>query len=120
MDGERFDKVLFVDVDMRELADRGAVFNECTFRGVRFNVSSHENAAFINCTFIRCSFFDAVFRDCKLIGGMFDGCTYGLLTVEGGAVIDPAQATVLVTALGMRVRPEADDEPGVPRPAARG
>lgn len=84
LDGETFSNVLFAEVDMIELANRGAVFNECTFRATRFNMSVHTNAAFTNCTFTRCSFFGATFADCKLVGSMFDGCTYGLFEVHGG------------------------------------
>lgn len=83
-DAETHTKVLFVDVDMTEMTNNGSVFEECTFRGVRFNCSVHENAAFVNCTFVRCSFFDAAFNACKLVGSMFDGCTYGLLKADGG------------------------------------
>src|SRR3954469_7820497 len=84
LDGESFANVLFVDVDMTELVNLGSTFTDCTFRGVRFNVSSHTDAAFLNCTFTRCSFFDATFKGCKATGSMFDSCTYGLFKVEGG------------------------------------
>lgn len=82
--GETYRRVLFVDVDMTELINRGSSFEECSFRNVRFNVSEHEDALFLNCTFSRCSFFDATFKGCKLTGSMFDGCSYGLLKVDGG------------------------------------
>ncbi|MEU8149832.1 pentapeptide repeat-containing protein [Nonomuraea sp. NPDC048901] len=81
---ETYHQVLFVDVDMTELTNTGCVFEECTFSSVRFNVSVHEDAMFLNCTFSRCSFFDTTFKGCKLTGSMFDGCSYGLLKVEGG------------------------------------
>ena len=84
LSGECHDKVAFIDVDLTEAVDRAGVFTECSFRGVRFNVSTHANAAFVNCTFTRCSFFDATFTGCKLVGSMFDGCTFGLLEVDGG------------------------------------
>ena len=82
--GERHDSVLFVDVDMTEAEGTGAVFTDCTFRGVRFNASSHKDGAFLNCTFVRCGFFDATFTGCKFVGSMFDGCTYDLMKVKGG------------------------------------
>ena len=113
LSGERHEKVAFIDVDLSEAVDDGGVFTECAFRGARFNVSRHANAAFVNCTFTRCSFFDATFA----------GCTFGLLEVDGGdwsftdlsafdpetaelkgAVIDPAQALVIAAALGLVVR----------------
>jgi fluoroquinolone resistance protein len=84
LSGERHEKVAFIDVDLSETVDDGGVFTECAFRGARFNVSRHANAAFVNCTFTRCSFFDATFAGCKLVGSMFDGCTFGLLEVDGG------------------------------------
>ncbi|MFI6388993.1 pentapeptide repeat-containing protein [Nonomuraea sp. NPDC050547] len=84
LDHETFRRVLFVDVDMTEMINRGSAFEECTFSQVRFNVSEHDDSSFVNCTFRRCSFFDATFRACKFTGSMFDGCSYGLLKVEGG------------------------------------
>lgn len=84
MTGENHENVLFVDVDMTEAGGVGAVFTDCTFRGVRFNASAHTDAAFLNCTFVRCGFFDASFAGCKLIGSMFDACTHDLLKVKGG------------------------------------
>ncbi|MFI6514408.1 pentapeptide repeat-containing protein [Spirillospora sp. NPDC050679] len=84
LSGEEHEAVLFVDVDMTEASGRGAVFSDCTFRGVRFNVSEHTDSAFLNCTFVRCGFFDATFAGCKFTGSMFDGCGYDLMKVEGG------------------------------------
>jgi uncharacterized protein YjbI with pentapeptide repeats len=82
--GQTYTRVLFIDSDLTEVANQGGVFEECTFRGVRFNASRHTDAAFVNCTFVRCAFFDATFTRCKLMGSMFDDCTYNLLKVEGG------------------------------------
>ena len=48
--------VVFVDADLTEVTNRGAVFTECAFTRARFNVSVHSDAAFVNCTFTRCSF----------------------------------------------------------------
>lgn len=84
LSGENLDRVAFIDVDMTEMSTEGTVFSACSFRGVRLNVSTHTNTAFINCTFTRCAFFDATFTSCKLLGSMFDRCTYGLLKVIGG------------------------------------
>jgi fluoroquinolone resistance protein len=81
---ECYEKVAFIDVDLTESVNDAGVFTECTFRGARFNVSTHTHAAFVNCTFTRCSFFDATFTDCKLVGSMFDRCTFGLFEVDGG------------------------------------
>ncbi|SDY25940.1 Uncharacterized protein YjbI, contains pentapeptide repeats [Modestobacter sp. DSM 44400] len=82
--GQHHARVAFIDVDLTEVVDTGAVFDECTFRDCRFNLSTHTDAAFLNCTFTGCSFFDATFVDCKVAGSMFDRCTFGLFTVRGG------------------------------------
>jgi len=84
LSGQTHMRVAFVDLDLTEAFNRGAVFTECTFRRAKFNCSVHADAAFINCTFTGCSFFDARFTDCKLVGSMFDRCTYDLLQVTGG------------------------------------
>ncbi|MEV5707348.1 pentapeptide repeat-containing protein [Actinoallomurus sp. NPDC052274] len=84
LSGQEHTRVEFVDVDLTETSGRSAVFTECLFRGVRFNASSYTDSAFVNCAFVRCSFFDTTFTGCKLVGGLFDGCTYGLLKAEGG------------------------------------
>ena len=77
-------RVAFVDLDLTEVTDDGAVFTECTFRRTKFNVSVHTSAAFVNCTFVNCDFFDARFTDCKLVGSMFERCTFDMLQVAGG------------------------------------
>lgn len=82
--GETFTRVAFVEADLSEVVTEGALFDACTFQGVRFNVSEHVSSAFLNCAFARCSFFDATFTGCKLVGSTFDACSLDLLTVEGG------------------------------------
>lgn len=77
-------RVAFVEVDLTEVVTEGTVFEECTFRGVRFNVSEHRGSAFLNCVFTRCSFFDSTFTGCKLVGSRFADCSLDLLTVDGG------------------------------------
>jgi uncharacterized protein YjbI with pentapeptide repeats len=85
LNGRTEAQVAYVDVDMSETTSAsGAVFTDCTFRGVRFNVCSHSGAAFTNCTFSGCVFFGATFTDCKFVGSMFDRCTFDQLTVRGG------------------------------------
>lgn len=49
--GQTHERVAFIDVDMTELLNEGSTFTECVFRGVRFNASTHTDAAFLNCTF---------------------------------------------------------------------
>ncbi|TDU89841.1 pentapeptide repeat protein [Kribbella voronezhensis] len=82
--GQTYTRVLFIDSDLTEISNAGGVFEECVFRGVRFNASSHTDAAFVNCTFVRCSFFDTTFTRCKLMGSRFDDCAYSLMKVTGG------------------------------------
>ena len=82
--GAEYRRVGFVDVDLTEATGHGAVFEDCTFAGVRFNASVHTEAAFVGCRFTRCSFFDARFERSKLVGSTFDGCEFDVLRVEGG------------------------------------
>jgi fluoroquinolone resistance protein len=82
--GEIHTRVAFIDLDLTEVENDGAVFEECTFRRARFNASAHTDAAFLNCTFRNCNFFDARFTQCKLVGSMFDRCTFDIMKVVGG------------------------------------
>src|SRR5688500_1177428 len=78
-------RVLYIDVDLTEsTSTAGLVFDECTFRDVRFNASAHRGAAFTNCTFERCNFFGASFTDCKLVGSVFEHCSFDQLRVVSG------------------------------------
>ncbi|WP_423454790.1 pentapeptide repeat-containing protein [Ottowia sp. VDI28] len=76
--------VLFSELDMTEVTNKGSIFTDCTFRRARFNSSVHVDAAFLNCTFVACKFFDASFTDCKFVGAMFDGCMFEVMRVDGG------------------------------------
>jgi len=49
--GQSHTRVAFVDLDMTEVTNTGAVFTECIFRRAKFNCSVHTAAAFVNCTF---------------------------------------------------------------------
>lgn len=82
--GQHHTRVAFVDLDLTEAQNRGALFTECTFRRAQFNCSVHTDAAFVNCTFVNCNFFDVRFTECKFVGSMFDRCTYDLMQVVGG------------------------------------
>ena len=82
--GQTYRRVLFIDSDLTEVETRAGVFEECTFRGVRFNASTHTDAAFVNCTFVRCSLFDTTFTRCKMVGSLFDDCAHSLMKVVGG------------------------------------
>ncbi len=84
LSGQEHYRVAFIEVDMTEAVNRGAVFTECTFLGVRLNASSHEDAAFVNCTFTRSHLFDASFTNCKMVGTMFDATGFDLVKVTGG------------------------------------
>lgn len=81
---EAHSQVEFIDLDLTETTGHGATFTDCTFRGVRFNVTNQTGAAFTNCTFKRCVFFEATFTGCKFVGSMFDQCTHDLMKVDGG------------------------------------
>lgn len=82
--GQLHTRVEFVDLDLTEARNNGAVFTDCTFRRCKFNVSVHKDAAFVNCTFKSCTFFDTKFIECKFVGSMFDRCTYDLMEISGG------------------------------------
>ena len=110
LSGQTFERTLFVDVDMTEATSAGAVFRECSFRGVKFKASRHEESAFLNCTFTACNFFDTRFVGAKLIGSMFDRCEFALLQVEGGDwsfVGFPGATREEASFIGVRMR-EAD------------
>jgi uncharacterized protein YjbI with pentapeptide repeats len=83
--GRSVDHVLYIDVDLTEsTAAGGASFDECSFRNVKFNAAVFEGAAFTNCAFTNCNFFTATITDCKMVGSMFDRCTFDRLSVVGG------------------------------------
>jgi fluoroquinolone resistance protein len=81
---DRFTRYSFLDTDWTEVVNTGAIFDTCTFAGVKFNASVHTGAAFTNCTFKRCTFFDTKFTDCKMVGSLFQQSTYALFEVTGG------------------------------------
>jgi fluoroquinolone resistance protein len=83
--GATFADTAFHESDFTETTSTsGAKFTDCTFRGVRFNVSEHTGAAFDNCTFSNCNFFGATFTDCKFVGAMLARCSFDRLVVRGG------------------------------------
>ncbi|MCM2393354.1 pentapeptide repeat-containing protein [Streptomyces albipurpureus] len=84
LSGQRFSRHTFYDTDWTEVVNEGGIFDECTFSGVRFNVSRHASAAFTNCVFRRCTFFDTRFEQCKVVGSRFELCTFNILRVTGG------------------------------------
>lgn len=48
IDGEVFEKVEFIELDLTEAVTRGTTFTDCTFVDARFNCSRHEGSAFAN------------------------------------------------------------------------
>jgi fluoroquinolone resistance protein len=84
LSGTHHTRYSFLDTDWTEVTTRGAVFDECTFAGVKFNASRHEGAAFTNCVFRNCTFFDTRFTDCKLVGSRFQRSEFTLFQVHGG------------------------------------
>lgn len=81
--GQEHANVLFVDLDMTEVSNRGGIFTECTFRRARFNVSLHEDAAFVNCTFEGCAFFGTRMRDADLAGAHCHGSSLRNVDLSG-------------------------------------
>ena len=67
-------------------------------RGVRFNASSHTDAAFLNCTFVRCGSSTPPSADASSSGSKFNACTYDLLKVDGRRLVvhRPARAPTYV------------------------
>jgi fluoroquinolone resistance protein len=55
LSGQSHERVALSEVDMVEASGRGVLFSEC-----------------------------AELRDCKLVGSIFDGCEFGVLTCRGG------------------------------------
>ena len=110
LSGEAHERTLFTDLDCSEAMATGATFTECTFRRAKFNVSRFTDAAFVNCTFGDCNFFEVHFTGCKMVGSVFDRCSYDLMRVEGGNwshVAMPRADLSRATFEGVRMR-EAD------------
>ena len=80
-----FVRCRFVDVDMSEVVTEGALFEGCTFTGVRLNASVHRASAFTNCRVERSTLFGATFAGCKLTGTAFVRTDLSPVTVEGGS-----------------------------------
>lgn len=78
------ENVTFPDLDLCETDVQGVEFSGCTFRDARFNCSQQVDAAYLNCVFVNCTFFDATFTNCKMVGSVFERCTFDIMTVEGG------------------------------------
>ncbi len=84
LSGQSHERVALSEVDMVEASGRGVLFSECAFKDCSFGSARFTDSAFLNCAFTRCTFFDAQLRDCKLVGSIFDGCEFGVLTCQGG------------------------------------
>ena len=84
LDGRRFVRCSFTDVDLTESRSRGAVFEDCSFSNCKLNASVHTNTAFVGCDFRRTSFFDVTLDGCKLAGSVVIDCVLQPLTVTGG------------------------------------
>lgn len=120
LSGQEHTRVAFSGVDLSETTDDGAVFTECTFRDCRaaFTGTRLREA---DLTGVRAS--GATLRHLDLSGAELSEADLGGADLRGsdltavdprsvqliGAEIDVAQAVVLVTALGLNVRPDAPD-----------
>lgn len=111
--GESHERVTFVDLDMTEVRNGGSVFTGCTFRGVRFNASTHTEADLSGADCAGASFRDVDLSGAALHRADLSRCDLRgsdlssldpLATTLSGAVIDPVQAVTLATALGLEVR----------------
>jgi fluoroquinolone resistance protein len=84
LSGQVHERTAFSGVDLTEATSTGAVFADCVFTRCRFNAGVHVRTAMTNCVFVGCSFFEVRLEECKLVGSVFEDCTFGLVSVVGG------------------------------------
>lgn len=53
-----------------------AEFNDCTFRGCRWDSLRIKNCSFLSCTFERCAWSGVVFSFCQMRDAWFSGCAF--------------------------------------------
>ena len=58
------------------------VFTECDFSGVNLNESEHLGSAFRNCTFKLTTLWHSTFRQCSMLGSVFERCRMRPLTLD--------------------------------------
>ena len=64
----------FRDEDLSGLRSERVLFTECDFSGVDLSESVHLGSAFRNCRFVRSTLWHSTFRNCSMLGSMFEDC----------------------------------------------
>ncbi len=66
----------FRDEDLSGLHTERAVFTECDFSGANLSESVHHGSAFRNCRFVRTTLWHSIFRQCSMLGSIFEECRF--------------------------------------------
>ena len=72
----------FRDEDLTGLRTERVVFTECDFSGTNLSESEHLGSAFRNCRFVRSALWHSTFRNCSMLGSMFEDCRMRPVTCE--------------------------------------
>jgi uncharacterized protein YjbI with pentapeptide repeats len=72
----------FRDDDLSRLRTERVVFTECDFSGVNLAESEHLGSAFRNCTFNLTMLWHSIFRQCSMLGSVFERCRMRPLTLD--------------------------------------
>ncbi|OBJ47274.1 pentapeptide repeat-containing protein [Mycobacterium sp. 1423905.2] len=72
----------FRDDDLSRLRTERVIFTECDFSGVNLVESEHLGAAFRNCNFRRTTLWHSTFRQCSMLGSVFEHCRMRPLTLD--------------------------------------
>jgi uncharacterized protein YjbI with pentapeptide repeats len=70
------------DDDLSRLRTERVVFTECDFSGVNLAESEHQGSAFRNCTFNLTTLWHSTFRQCSMLGSVFERCRMRPLTLD--------------------------------------
>jgi uncharacterized protein YjbI with pentapeptide repeats len=72
----------FRDDDLSGLRTERVVFTECDFSGVNLAESEHLGSAFRNCTFKMTTLWHSTFRQCSMLGSIFERCRMRPLSLD--------------------------------------
>jgi uncharacterized protein YjbI with pentapeptide repeats len=72
----------FRDDDLSRLRTERVVFTECNFSGVNLAESEHLGSAFRNCSFNLTMLWHSTFRQCSMLGSVFERCRMRPLTLD--------------------------------------
>jgi uncharacterized protein YjbI with pentapeptide repeats len=72
----------FRDDDLSRLRTERVVFTECNFSGVNLAESEHLGSAFRNCSFNLTVLWHSTFRQCSMLGSVFERCRMRPLTLD--------------------------------------